>query len=543
MTIEGFRLNPLPDCIIHVLLSATQAYAESYTLVNVYPEYRPLLCSMTLALDVYYQNYNKAPNKVDICHALFISDKMSIVGSDIEIFKSCAAYAKNKAAETEVLTAGDVLKIDESVGTVCEEPLTLDKVSAYCEHLIEPIWSILHDLYAPERHYPLLLEAAIACYRLLTVLKEDIPALKTLMILLSTVYRNEFAFCGLIRQWSLFTNPRANVSSMNIVRAIAHVLEVFQGMWTFTATLVRDINRKKVEISNYISGDFPPPVSTSIRSRSGRGAHLWILFSKPVDAATARNFGFLLLDKGASSVNLKSFKYYDRMYPSQDTLNSIGNLIALPLQGQAVRNGNSVFVDENWNAYPNQLGHLFAVKKLSHEEIRTKINQWQLDLITSGMSTDYSKQKYRPKPWNREQKLNSSDVVGSLSIILADGIYVDMLNTNPRLQNQIRCMATIDNPVFHKNKRLGYSNYYNFSSIYLGMDVDGYIKIPRGLLEKLTEACDSVGIKYTIDDQRERGVPIKCSFMGSLKDKQDIAAGIMLTTYANVLTRKGRLYC
>jgi superfamily II DNA or RNA helicase len=97
-------------------------------------------------------------------------------------------------------------------------------------------------------------------------------------------------------------------------------------------------------------------------------------------------------------------------------------------------------------------------------------------------------------------------------------------------------MATIDNPVFHKNKRLGYSNYYNFSSIYLGMDVDGYIKIPRGLLEKLTEACDSVGIKYTIDDQRERGVPIKCSFMGSLKDKQDIAAGIMLSHDNGILS-------
>jgi hypothetical protein len=248
---------------------------------------------MTLALDVYYQNYNKAPNMVDICHALFISDKMSIVGSDIEIFKSCAAYAKNKAAETEVLTAGDVLKIDESVGTVCEEPLTLDKVSAYCEHLIEPIWSILHDLYAPERHYPLLLEAAIACYRLLTVLKEDIPALKTLMILLSTVYRNEFAFCGLIRQWSLFTNPRANFSSMNIVRAIAHILEVFQGMWTFTATLVRDINRKKVEISNYISGDFPPPVSTSISkllSESMCVRRQYVLDSLQVSSKTATKY-------------------------------------------------------------------------------------------------------------------------------------------------------------------------------------------------------------------------------------------------------------
>lgn len=67
----------------------------------------------------------------------------------------------------------------------------------------------------------------------------------------------------------------------------------------------------------------------------------------------ARNFCFLLLDKGSASINMKSFCYYDRMYPSQDVASSIGNLIALPMQGQALKNGNSAFVDGDWNAYPN----------------------------------------------------------------------------------------------------------------------------------------------------------------------------------------------
>ena len=80
------------------------------------------------------------------------------------------------------------------------------------------------------------------------------------------------------------------------------------------------------------------------RSSSGRGANVWIFFQKAIAASVARNFGFLLLDKGAASVNLKSFHYYDRMYPSQDVASSIGNLIALPLQGQALKNGNSAFV-------------------------------------------------------------------------------------------------------------------------------------------------------------------------------------------------------
>ena len=51
------------------------------------------------------------------------------------------------------------------------------------------------------------------------------------------------------------------------------------------------------------------------RSRSGRGAHVWIFFDKPIAASFVRKFGFALLDKGAEQINLKSFKYYDRMLP------------------------------------------------------------------------------------------------------------------------------------------------------------------------------------------------------------------------------------
>ena len=79
----------------------------------------------------------------------------------------------------------------------------------------------------------------------------------------------------------------------------------------------------------------------------------WIFFKKPILASLARNFGYLLLDRGQSLINMKSFQYYDRMYPCQDRVNSIGNLIALPLQGRALKNGNSAFIDSNWNAYPD----------------------------------------------------------------------------------------------------------------------------------------------------------------------------------------------
>ncbi len=44
----------------------------------------------------------------------------------------------------------------------------------------------------------------------------------------------------------------------------------------------------------------------------------------------------------------------NRIYPFQYVASSIWNLIALPLQGQALKNGNNAFVDENRNAYPDQ---------------------------------------------------------------------------------------------------------------------------------------------------------------------------------------------
>lgn len=264
------------------------------------------------------------------------------------------------------------------------------------------------------------------------------------------------------------------------------------------------------------------------RSRSGRGAHVWIFFRKAVSAETARRFGYLLLDMGASTVNLKSFRYYDRMYPSQDVANSIGNLIALPLQGQALKNGNSAFVDENWNAYPDQWNALFRTKRLSQEEIEQYIAKWSGKLCSDN--------KDRPKPWKRHNGFFASDVTGTLHIVLADGVYVDALNLKPRLQNQIRGMAAFDNPIFYKNRRMGYSNYYNFSTVYLGTDVDGYIRIPRGLLENVVDECRKAKIAFEITDHREKGRPIRVSFKGELRVQQDLAAQHLLTFDNGILS-------
>lgn len=261
------------------------------------------------------------------------------------------------------------------------------------------------------------------------------------------------------------------------------------------------------------------------RSRSGRGAHLWIFFKNPIQASLARAFGFALLDRGAASVNLPSFKYYDRMYPSQDVLSKLGNLIALPLQGRALKQGNSAFIDEAWNAYTDQWKKLRSIKKLTTEEVMAFLHKWNESLHVGQVQTGYTHKNKQVRPWNNNDSFHLEDAVGkTIHIVLDNGVFVDTLNLLPRLQNQIKGLATIDNPEFYKNKAIGRSNYYNLRTVSLWSETNGYIKVPRGLLELIRKEAEHGGITCDVLDQRCHGTPIRVSFKGNLREQQEFAA-------------------
>ncbi|MCD8225428.1 MAG: DEAD/DEAH box helicase family protein [Clostridiales bacterium] len=258
------------------------------------------------------------------------------------------------------------------------------------------------------------------------------------------------------------------------------------------------------------------------RSRSGKGAHLWIFFQGKIDAALARKFGSALLKKGAETVDLKSFRYYDRMLPMQDHMpkGGFGNLIALPLQGQALKNGNSAFVDEYWNAYPDQWSILLSKNKLTREFIEEKIKDWSIHGSLPAVTLDEILEKTGEQPWNKSKEFHAEDVTDILQITMADALYVDGANLTARIRNQIRELAAFSNPVFYKNQAIGLSNFKNSRYIYLGKDVDKYIRIPRGLLDIFADRCKNAGISYEIDDKRCEGQQIEVRFCGKLKESQ-----------------------
>ena len=273
------------------------------------------------------------------------------------------------------------------------------------------------------------------------------------------------------------------------------------------------------------------------RSRSGSGAHVWLFFDAPISAELARKFGSALLTKGAESVNLKDFKTYDRMLPAQEHLpdGGLGNLIALPLQGQALQQGNSAFVDESWDAYPNQWEYLKSVQKISKTFIEEKSALCSTDgeLGTLAKTEDIEDTE---KPWKKLPVLfHKEDAAQPLSITLANGIYIDAAGVKPRLQNALRRLAAYSNPEFYKKKALGFSTRNIPRIVFCGEDVGNFIHLPRGCQNQLTAQLATAEIPYTISDERQIGHKIKVDFHGSLYPAQAEAAAAMLAQDTGVL--------
>lgn len=266
------------------------------------------------------------------------------------------------------------------------------------------------------------------------------------------------------------------------------------------------------------------------RSRSGRGAHLWIFFKEMVPARLARRFGFALLEKGAESVNLKSFKYYDRMIPTQDVLpeGGLGNVIALPLQGMALKSGNSAFIDENWNAYEDQLNVLAGTRRLTRQGIEDYLSLWY---STGSTSEDNG----TDAPWDKNSEIEAGSVKGVVRIVLADRIYIDSTGMSNKTKRQLRRMATFSNKQYFQNQAMDMPNYDESRFIYLGSDEGKYIVLPRGLREEILKKFDNAGISYKIEDKRTKGQELNISFRGELRESQIPAVETMLGNETGIL--------
>jgi len=182
------------------------------------------------------------------------------------------------------------------------------------------------------------------------------------------------------------------------------------------------------------------------RSRSGNGAHVWCFFDAPYPASKSR-CAFLSLLREAGCVDpLEKNEGFDRLFPNQDYLSGkgLGNLIALPLQGESRRNGNTVFVDpkNDFETISDQWQYLHGLPRVSEK---------LLDSLCDHESQDEDKVVQKSKGRTLFDK--------TLVLTLGNTIAIPKTNLPPNLASYLREELNILNIGYVVKERAGLPTY------------------------------------------------------------------------------------
>lgn len=257
------------------------------------------------------------------------------------------------------------------------------------------------------------------------------------------------------------------------------------------------------------------------RSRSGNGAHVWVFFEMPITAFKARKLGNAILTEAMNSDAHLSFKSYDRFFPNQDTLpeGGLGNLVALPLQGMARRKGNSVFVDENFNAYADQWKMLSQINKLSELKLDSLLRQRSVPTLGELSKTSES------KPWETPQidDAQTYDYPKQIVLTRANMLYVPLACLSAKCVNIFKRIAAFRNPEFYEKQGMRLSTYNIPRIISCSEMTDDYLALPRGCEDAVCDILTQHGVKIMISDKTNHGHNINVTFRGELREEQQKA--------------------
>ena len=271
------------------------------------------------------------------------------------------------------------------------------------------------------------------------------------------------------------------------------------------------------------------------RSRSGNGAHVWIFFDNPVLAVKARRLGNAILTEAMSRNGKISFKSYDRFFPNQDSMpeGGLGNLVALPLQRNARKHGNSVFVDENFEPYPDQWEFLLNVGKLS-EQLLEDILKKTANIQPLGELSKTSESKPWETPMPKE--IGRSDFSSEVIIIRSNMLYIPLNQLSSKVLNHLKRIASFRNPEFYSKQALRLSTYQTPRIISCADIDDEYLALPRGCEDAVIALLREKDVPYRIEDKCNHGKPISVQFNGVLRDNQQEAVNVLASNSNGVLS-------
>ena len=282
------------------------------------------------------------------------------------------------------------------------------------------------------------------------------------------------------------------------------------------------------------------------RSRSGNGAHVWFFFESALPACLARRFGCALLTKTMERRHQIGLDSYDRFFPSQDTMpqGNFGNLIALPIQPEPAREGNSVFVDSDFNPHPDQWAFLKSIKKLpdrlvwSIEEDAKK--RGQIIGVRMSLYDDTGEQPWNIPPSGRKQhRPIPGPLPSKIEVVSSNLLYMEKDPLPSALINRIIRIAAFQNSDFYQAQAMRLSTFGKPRIISCAEEFERHIAIPRGCYEDLSALMDDLGITFSLIDKRFSGTSISVSFKGKLLPEQEESVNALLAHENGVISAPG----
>jgi hypothetical protein len=225
------------------------------------------------------------------------------------------------------------------------------------------------------------------------------------------------------------------------------------------------------------------------RSRSGNGSHIWIFFSEPIQAKLARQLGSFILTQAMEARPELGFDSYDRFFPSQDTMpkGGFGNLIALPLQKKAREKENSLFFDEDFQAYPDQWSFLSSIRRMNSSEVQAIVAQATYRGGVLGVRfINSDEDEVSPWLYSPSGKRPGSRIKGplpdSIELVLGNQIYIAKEGLSPQLKNSLIRLAAFQNPEFYRAQAMRFPTFGKPRIVHCCEDFPKHLGIPRGCL-------------------------------------------------------------
>ncbi|MBI3920009.1 MAG: DEAD/DEAH box helicase family protein [Armatimonadetes bacterium] len=258
------------------------------------------------------------------------------------------------------------------------------------------------------------------------------------------------------------------------------------------------------------------------RSRSGQGGHVWLFFEEPVAAWKARRVA-LSLYKLSGAAQSKSLKTLDRFFPNQDRLSGagLGNLVALPLQGQCVQEGNSVFLD--WEGYgepfEDQWRFLSAVARITSQ---------QLHAIAEELGVLQRLQSVTPF-------LDSDKPTEIIPVIISGELSIPQLALPQTLKDSLRHTLVFHNPSFYERQAKGLSTYRTPRFIHCWRRDEDFVYVPRGLIDRIRTFCRERNLTLNEIDERVEDSCSAFCLNTPLRSHQQVAVEEILRRETGIL--------